>query len=72
MSWLVLKNKKTGELSVCSRRSREVFLQNCSLNGVIVPTIVEKEFDYSEEATDYLIEMKKINEIIKNCLNKKD
>jgi hypothetical protein len=70
--WLVLKNKKTGELSVCSRRSRDIFLEDCLLRGKVVPTIVEKEFDYSEEATNYLVEMRKINEIIKSCLNKKD
>jgi len=72
MSWLVLKNKKTGELSLSSRRSREIYLEICLSQGTIIPSLVLKEFDSPEEASEYLIEMNRINEVIKYVLNKKD
>ena len=70
MSWLVVKHKETGELSIVNRVTRERQIQLWVLNGLVVPSIVMRSYRNIEEAADFLTEIYTISEMINNILEK--
>jgi len=71
-TWFIIKHTETGELSMVNSVIRKHQVMMWAVNCMIIPSIVIKEFENVETATDYLIEMNMINEMIKAILNKKD
>jgi len=71
-TWLIVKHTETGELSLVNSIVRRHQVQLWAANCIVIPSIVIKEFTHIENASDYLIEMLRVSELIKDVLNKKD
>ena len=64
MEWCVCCDKVDGTLTIVSRNVREMMLSWWGLFSVIPPTYVVKVCNTIEDATKYVEEMKKVNDLI--------
>ena len=69
-TWLIIKHLTTGELSLVNSLVRCHQVQLWASNHMDIPSYVIREFETIEQASDYLIEMLRVSELIKSILQK--